>query len=94
MSTITARTYCKSHTDTAGTAVVQWTAVNATHVYILEGQRAINSTDARADGALQYPYNGSATLHFDCSGPYDSYRFDAYNNEGHGGVLVTFQYNA
>jgi hypothetical protein len=94
MGTIDARTYCKSHTDTAGTAVVQWKAVNATHVYILEGQRAISSTDARADGALQYPYNGSATLHFDCSGPYDYFRFDAYNNEGHSGLLVTIHYNA
>jgi hypothetical protein len=98
VGTITARSYCTSHSDPNGTAQFAWTSTGTNQVWILEGPSAVSNGDARAAGGKgPYPYNGSATLHFDCSGPSDNFRFSGYRNDagdGLTGTLFVVHYNA
>lgn len=93
--TTTARSYCTSPGDPSGYAQIAWTTSGGSKVYILTGPGATSSTDARGSGGRgPYPYNGSATLPFDCSQQANYYRLDVYNIESHGGRAISVRYNA
>lgn len=85
---VNSRAYCANSADPNGYATLSWGTVGGSKVYILSGPGAARSSDARADGGLQYPYNGSARVPFDCAQPTNYYRLDVYNIEGHGGTTV------
>jgi hypothetical protein len=89
------RAHCTSHQDPNGYATLAWSSVGGTQVYIQHGIDAVSSTDARAGGGRgPFPYNGSATMPFNCASiNNDYYRLDVYGIESHGGSVVYVPYN-
>jgi hypothetical protein len=95
VSLVGARSFCTSRQDPNGYAQLAWSTTGGTKVYILAGRQAIPSADARASGGRgPYPYNGSATLPFDCSASIDYYRIDVYGISSHGSLLVPVRNDA
>jgi hypothetical protein len=87
------RAHCTSHQDPNGYATMAWSSTGGTKVYILAGRAAVGSADARASGGRgPYPYNGSATLPYNCSGASDFYRLDVYGLSSQGGITIQIPY--